>query len=847
MTEQAADIQASEDGIKVSKPMLSQGIHLGFLVFGALVSLGLFLAVQSVTQSILENDYQRISRDLSQKLVKQAVELQYSFKTIGTLLALSEVEEHDLVLKKMERLKDSFQGFETVLWMYKTGDAWDMRLLHQMDNKSEKRSMLALLKSEHIQNSLIESARNKDELFFVPVLHKANAGDNAFALVKAINTQDGGYDILIGASRFQRIFDTSSVDVDGLVSQLSVHNIATGNTLFDYKGKGKLTSAEYSNPQNFDFQIADQTLEITSVFFKKDDMILLDILPYIVLGFGLVMTVTITLYLRTHHMKALEFSGIHNRLNEKNDALKQEIKKREALDQEARRVDRENRAIIDSVSDIIFETDIDGKILFLNAQWPKITGFDVDQSVGLELFSILHPNDQHDVRDEFYGVIRGKKETFRKFTRLRTADGTFRAAELSVSMINYDGEAAGRVVGTFTDIEERRRAERALSEAERKYRNIVQNAAGGIFQVTPEGLYLSANPAMADILGYESPEQLLREVKNATRDVYCDQNMRASFIRELEAKNMIANHEVLVKRRDGEDIWVNENIHTVRDDVGNILYFEGSIEDISARKISALELQKAKAHSDMANRAKSEFLANMSHELRTPLNSIIGFSEMIKSEVLGKIEHESYLEYAADINASGQSLLNIINEILDVSKIEAGERELNESQIRIDRIVGVCIDLLATKIDEGGVSVTNQLEGMPEIIGEDLSIKQVLMNLLSNAVKFTPKGGRVSLSYEVGRDGRLHVSVTDTGIGLDEAEIQKALSPFGQLDSELDRDGSGTGLGLTLADALLELHGAKLELVSQKGIGTTATAIFPKERVVIKKAPQVKSEDVVSS
>lgn len=248
-------------------------------------------------------------------------------------------------------------------------------------------------------------------------------------------------------------------------------------------------------------------------------------------------------------------------------------------------------------------------------------------------------------------------------------------------------------------------------------------------------------------------------------------------------------------------------------------------------------------NSDLANRAKSEFLANMSHELRTPLNSIIGFSEMIREEIHGALEQRDYWEYAKDINDSGQRLLQVINEILDISKIEAGERELKESQVNVNKVAMTCVDLLAGKIDSGDLTVVNHLAGMPDLIGEELSIKQILMNLLSNAVKFTPKGGRVSMSYEVDRSGALHVSITDTGIGLDDEEIQRALSPFGQADNELSREGSGTGLGLTLVDALLKIHGAEFDLVSQKGIGTTATAIFPKERVVVKKSKAKPVED----
>ena len=513
-------------------------------------------------------------------------------------------------------------------------------------------------------------------------------------------------------------------------------------------------------------------------------------------------------------------------------ALKNEMVEREKLFQSLRKSERENRSVLDSVGDIIFETSTDGDILLLNQAWSKVTGFDIEQALGRNLFDMLHPQDQEEQRTQFSQLIKGHRQSYRAYTRIRTSAGTFRAVELAMSMMRQDENGKLRVVGSFTDVEERRRAERALTEAEKKYRTIVDNAAGGIYQLTPEGQYLSANIAMARILRYDNPEQILRSVRNANEQVYVNPKDRSKFIRELETLGAVKDFETQVFTRIGEKIWVNENARAVQDDEGNVLYYEGSLVDITQRKEGEIKLRDAKIQSDLANRAKSEFLANMSHELRTPLNAIIGFSEIIKNEIFGQIPQRQYWEYARDIHDSGRKLLTIINEILDISRIEAGNRQLNEGVVSIPKLIASCVEIMTPKAQANQMTISNLVDSsVPQLIGEELAIKQVFLNLMSNAIKFTPSGGRMTISYEVDGDGQLRLSITDTGIGLDEVGIEKALSPFGQVETALNRSISGAGLGLTLVDSLMKLHNGRLELFSQKGIGTTATIVFPARRV----------------
>jgi signal transduction histidine kinase len=239
-------------------------------------------------------------------------------------------------------------------------------------------------------------------------------------------------------------------------------------------------------------------------------------------------------------------------------------------------------------------------------------------------------------------------------------------------------------------------------------------------------------------------------------------------------------------------------------------------------------LARAVRQAEIANRTKSEFLANMSHELRTPLNAIIGFSEIIKDELRGA-SHPSYREYAKDIHDSGTLLLAVINDILDLSKIEAGKQQLNIEQVSPHTVVTACIGLVRERARGAGINlvVDSKAYGTPELEADPIKLKQILLNLLSNAVKFTPRGGTITVgARSVGRS-MIEFSVADTGIGMKASEIPLALEPFRQIDSSYGRKYQGTGLGLPLSRALAELHGGTLAIESEPGQGTKVTVTIP--------------------
>jgi cell cycle sensor histidine kinase DivJ len=239
-----------------------------------------------------------------------------------------------------------------------------------------------------------------------------------------------------------------------------------------------------------------------------------------------------------------------------------------------------------------------------------------------------------------------------------------------------------------------------------------------------------------------------------------------------------------------------------------------------------MENLSAKEAAEAASRVKSEFLANMSHELRTPLNAIIGFSDTMRARLFGPL-HARYEEYAVLIHEAGQHLLSLITDILDLSKVEAGKFVLDPQPVDLAESVAYCLDLTRRRAEEGGIRLTAEVpDGLPELIADRRSVKQILLNLLSNAVKFTPAGGAVSLSARA-LEGRLQLTVHDNGIGIPGEALARIGLAFEQASNDPMRAREGTGLGLALVKSLVEQHGGRMTIASREGAGTTVSVELP--------------------
>lgn len=370
-----------------------------------------------------------------------------------------------------------------------------------------------------------------------------------------------------------------------------------------------------------------------------------------------------------------------------------------------------------------------------------------------------------------------------------------------------------------------------VTAGEASYRAFFDHAVEGIFRTTPEGHYLAVNQALADIYGYATPEALISGLTDIGMQLYIDPRRRDEFRTLMQANDVVTNFISEIHHRSGRRIWISENARAVRDWSGTLLCYEGTVEDVTEKFEQERALRAALRQAEIANKMKAAFLAAMSHELKTPLNAVLGFSEIIRDELLGPVGHEGYREYAGDIHKSGARLLAVINDVLDVSRLEGGLLTIEARRENVLDVAESAIKLArALTQDKRSIEIDVPPE-LPSLYVDPRRLAQALGNLMANALKFTPEGGHVRFAARRQEDGGLHLMVEDTGIGMAEETIAAALEPFRQLDGSLARRFEGAGLGLSISKALAELHGGRLTVKSAVGEGTTVTIALPAARV----------------
>lgn len=480
-----------------------------------------------------------------------------------------------------------------------------------------------------------------------------------------------------------------------------------------------------------------------------------------------------------------------------------------------------------------------------------------------EFLASVHPDDREMVQEAVDKALSGK-QSYNIEHRIVLPDGQERFVHEKARVTFDDAAKPIRMTGTVQDITERKglegevaRAKKMLDQSleertqkilngdahisnllkegvESKASAILEMVGDGVVTIDRVGIVESFNPAAEKIFGFTAREVIGQNIKMLMPEPY--QSEHDGYIKRYtgsgDPRVIGIGREVVGQRKNGEAFPMALVVSEVSLHGENM--FVGTVRDITRHKQYEERIQRSKEMAELATQAKSEFLANMSHELRTPLNAIIGFSDFLMSMSADERGSQGNLEYLQYINSSGLHLLELINDILDLSKIEAGKMEISEDDFDIRALIQTSIELVRQRAEEKHIElIVDIAEEVRGLHADERRVRQILLNLLSNATKFTPDKGRVEVrcGYD---DGGLSICVRDTGIGMKPEDIELALEAFGQIDSSLARKYEGTGLGLPLVKELMEAHCGSLQIESEPGQGTSATIHFP-EQLTIKK------------
>jgi PAS domain S-box-containing protein len=485
---------------------------------------------------------------------------------------------------------------------------------------------------------------------------------------------------------------------------------------------------------------------------------------------------------------------------------------------------------VEATSDWVWQTDTEHRFIFVSSQLTRQTGITVEDALGRTAFELWLRN-VPDLVPIHRATIAARRPFRNVVYPMVVASGQqcwFSAN--GIPRFDAQGRFTG-YLGTTRDVTEEVSSKRQLDDNEAVTSYLVDAVPDAIIFCQPDRRIVRVNPKFCALFGYSFEEAFGRttEFLYATRAGYEASGQR---IFDSHAERRLDPHVWPMRRKSGEVFMVEVVGCSVRNDAGEEIGSVGVLRDITEREEAHAALRRAKEAAEFANRSKSQFLAHMSHELRTPLNAILGFSEILKLEMHGKLGDARYAEYVDDIHGSGALLLSMINDILDLSRIEAGKLDLIDREIDPDALIEDSLRFLRDRAARRGISIQigESVEGMTLFADERL-VKQMLLNLLSNAVKFTPPEGIIRVFVTLDDTGDLRIAVADTGIGIAPDDVERVRRPFAQAHRVWHKSGEGTGIGLYLVDSLIKAHGGSMHIASELGNGTIVTLRFPAARV----------------
>ena len=476
--------------------------------------------------------------------------------------------------------------------------------------------------------------------------------------------------------------------------------------------------------------------------------------------------------------------------------------------------------------DMLCIANFDGYFADLNPAWERTLGFTIEELKAKPFIDFVHPDDRESTIAESQTIMATGSDVVSFENRYQCKDGGYRwilwSATISLEKRLY--YAVGR------DITRRKQTEDALEQEQSLLNTFMDNTSDHIYFKDMASRFIRINKAMTKLFHLSDSEEAIGKTD---AEFFTEEHAQQAFADEQEVIRSGAPMEAKEEKEtwpSGQDTWVSSTKAPLFDKTGEIIGTFGISRDITERVRAQVELQAAKEAAEYANRAKSDFLANMSHELRTPLNAIIGFAEILRDEIIGPIKPEQK-ELATDIHTSGRHLLDMINDILDLSKIEAGTMDLDFEAFSIIETmeeVSTVVNALARK---KRIQLTREFNQDITITADKTKFKQILYNLLANGVKFTNEGGRVTTKLEIS-DSSLLIRVIDTGVGISPEDQEMLFHAFTQVDTSKARAHEGTGLGLALTKRLVELHGGEIWVESTVGEGSTFSFTLPLQQHV---------------
>ncbi len=468
-----------------------------------------------------------------------------------------------------------------------------------------------------------------------------------------------------------------------------------------------------------------------------------------------------------------------------------------------------------------------------------------------EFAARLHPDDAR--LDELIDdLLRGKRKDFDQEFRMKHENGSFIWLRARAALAKGRASNDPHLVGIVFDISRQKRLDALNQEAELRLKDAVENISEAFVLWDTESKLVLCNskyqqfhsltPQVCEpgtpyaVVTAAAKEPVVQQFAAAERDA-------ASGARSMEVQFDDGRWLQINERRtkDGGFVSVGTDITALKQQEGHLLESERNlmmtVRDLQKERQLAEEQSQRlaeladkyaseKTRAEAANRSKSEFLANMSHELRTPLNAVIGFSEIMSQKIFGPLGSSKYDEYASDIRKSGQFLLDVINDILDMSKIEAGKTDLELAPVQVSGVIEEVLRIIGPRAAEGKINIEKELRKIPDFMADKRALKQVLINIMANAVKFTPEGGTVRIAATHDKN-IVRLQISDTGIGIPQQDIEKLGRPFEQVENQFTKSKGGSGLGLAISKSLISLHGGKLQITSREGKGTTVTVDLP--------------------